>query len=208
VRARVHYQQARRGRASVPGSRRFKNSTFIRTRSTTRRWALFSELIRKFNEALNDNPGEHFTPRDVVHLMVDLMLAGDSDRIRRKVAVLTVYDPCCGSGGMLMITKEQVTIGLRKNGNPLRPPLNKDAGIHLFGQEVNPETLSAFRSLPERHPVLGPRFELGWRGISSGITGAGSSGTSSIYSPRFPRRIDPKPARVPFLGYRPENVGA
>jgi type I restriction enzyme M protein len=44
---------------------------------------IFEELIRKFNEALNENPGEHFTPRDVVHLMVDLMLAGDEDRIRR-----------------------------------------------------------------------------------------------------------------------------
>ena len=54
---------------------------------------IFEELIRKFNEALNENPGEHFTPRDVVHLMVDLMLAGDSDRIRRQGIVRTVYDP-------------------------------------------------------------------------------------------------------------------
>src|SRR3970040_1226815 len=55
---------------------------------------IFEELIRKFNEALNENPGEHFTPRDVVHLMVDLML-GDEGRIRRKGIVRTVYDPCC-----------------------------------------------------------------------------------------------------------------
>jgi type I restriction enzyme M protein len=61
---------------------------------------IFEELIRRFNEALNENPGEHFTPRDVVHLMVDLMLAGDRDRIRRHGAVSTVYDPCCGSGGI------------------------------------------------------------------------------------------------------------
>lgn len=63
---------------------------------------IFEELIRKFNEALNENPGEHFTPRDVVHLMVDLMLAGD---------------PCCGSGGMLMIAKEHITAVRRKNGD-------------------------------------------------------------------------------------------
>jgi hypothetical protein len=50
---------------------------------------IFEELIRKFNEALNENPGEHFTPRDVVHLMV-LLLAGDEDRIRQKGVVLTV----------------------------------------------------------------------------------------------------------------------
>ena len=45
---------------------------------------IFEELIRKFNEALNENPGEHFTPRDVVHLMADLLLAGDEDRIRER----------------------------------------------------------------------------------------------------------------------------
>jgi type I restriction enzyme M protein len=107
---------------------------------------IFEELIRKFNEALNENPGEHFTPRDVVHLMVDLMLAGDEDRIRRKGVVRTVYDPCCGSGGMLMITKEHVTIGLRKNGEVLRPAINPHAEIHLFGQEVNPETWAVSKS--------------------------------------------------------------
>ncbi|MGH7503938.1 MAG: type I restriction-modification system subunit M [Longimicrobiales bacterium] len=107
---------------------------------------IFEELIRKFNEALNENPGEHFTPRDVVHLMVDLMLAGDEGRIRRKGVVCTVYDPCCGSGGMLMITKEHITVGLRRNGGLLRPAINEAAEIHLFGQEVNPETWSVSKS--------------------------------------------------------------
>jgi type I restriction enzyme M protein len=107
---------------------------------------IFEELIRKFNEALNENPGEHFTPRDVVHLMVDLMLAGDEARIRRKGVVCTVYDPCCGSGGMLMLTKEHITVGLRKNGDLLRTSINKDAELHLFGQEVNPETWAVSKS--------------------------------------------------------------
>ena len=107
---------------------------------------IFEELIRKFNEALNENPGEHFTPRDVVHLMVDLMLAGDEHRIRRKGIVCTVYDPCCGSGGMLLITKEHVTVGRRRNGELLRPAINSDAEIHLFGQEVNPETWAVSKS--------------------------------------------------------------
>lgn len=57
---------------------------------------IFEELIRRFNEALDENPGEHFTPRDMVHLMVDLMLAGDEDRIDVPGIVRTVYDPCCG----------------------------------------------------------------------------------------------------------------
>ncbi len=107
---------------------------------------IFEELIRKFNEALNENPGEHFTPRDVVHLMVDLMLAVDEDRIRRKGIVCTVYDPCCGSGGMLMITKEHITVGLRRNGELLRPAITPQAEIHLFGQEVNPETWAVSKS--------------------------------------------------------------
>src|SRR5688572_20767945 len=107
---------------------------------------IFEELLRKFNEALNENPGEHFTPRDVVHLMVDLMLAGDESEIRARKAIRTVYDPCCGSGGMLIITKEHITAGLRKNGDLIRPAINKEAEIHLFGQEVNPETWAVSKS--------------------------------------------------------------
>src|SRR5437016_6331048 len=107
---------------------------------------IFEELLRKFNEALNENPGEHFTPRDVVHLMVDLMLAGDEEIIRRHGVVRSVYDPCCGSGGMLLITKEHITIGLRKNGEIVRPAINRNADIHLFGQEVNPETWAVSKS--------------------------------------------------------------
>src|SRR5256712_2384136 len=107
---------------------------------------IFEELLRKFNEALNENPGEHFTPRDVVHLMVDLMLAGDEARIRTKGVVRSVYDPCCGSGGMLLITKEHITVGLRKNGDIIRAAINPAAEIHLFGQEVNPETWAVSKS--------------------------------------------------------------
>ena len=107
---------------------------------------IFEELIRKFNEALDENPGEHFTPRDVVHLMVDLMLAGDEGRIAGPGVVRTVYDPCCGSGGMLMLAKEHITGGLRRNGERLRPAINAEAYIHLFGQEVNPETWAVSKS--------------------------------------------------------------
>ncbi len=101
---------------------------------------IFEELIRKFNEALNENPGEHFTPRDVVHLMVDLLLAGDEERIQRKGVVLTVCDPCSGSGGMVTITKDHIL------GNGGRGGINPDAEIHLFGQEVNPETFAVCKS--------------------------------------------------------------
>ncbi len=107
---------------------------------------IFEELIRRFNEALNENPGEHFTPRDVVHLMVDLMLAGDESSIDGEGAVRTVYDPCCGSGGMLTIAKEHIAIGHRENGSLLTSPVNPLAEIHLYGQEVNPETWAVSKS--------------------------------------------------------------
>ncbi len=107
---------------------------------------IFEELIRKFNEALNENPGEHFTPRDVVHLMVDLMLAGDEEELRKKGVARSVYDPCCGSGGMLTIAKEHTTLGEIREGKRLGDPVNPDAHIHLFGQEVNPETFAICKS--------------------------------------------------------------
>ncbi len=107
---------------------------------------VFEELIRKFNESLNENPGEHFTPRDVVHLMVDLMLAGDEDHIARKGAVHTIYDPCCGSGGMLMIARDHITKGRIINGTVAQRAINQAAEIHLFGQETNPETWAIARS--------------------------------------------------------------
>jgi type I restriction enzyme M protein len=101
---------------------------------------IFEELIRRFNEALNENPGEHFTPRDVVHLMVALLLAGDEDQIQGEGIVRTVYDPCCGSGGMLTIAKEHIL------GAEDRDGINPQADIHLFGQEVNPETWAVSKS--------------------------------------------------------------
>jgi type I restriction-modification system DNA methylase subunit len=59
---------------------------------------IFEELIRKFNEALNKNPGEHFTPRDVVHLMVRLLMEGGDDKLGREHPIGTVHDPCCEEG--------------------------------------------------------------------------------------------------------------
>ena len=107
---------------------------------------VFEELIRRFNEALDENPGEHFTPRDVVHLMVDLMLAGDEERISGSGVVRTIYDPCCGSGGMLTIAKDHITEGHRENGGIVAEPINRHAEIFLYGQEVNPETWAISKS--------------------------------------------------------------
>jgi len=89
---------------------------------------IFEELIRRFNEALNENPGEHYTPRDVVRLMARLLIAGDEKRLTPSGVIALVYDPCCGSGGMLTITKDEIL------------SRNAAADVRLYGQEVNPET--------------------------------------------------------------------
>ncbi len=95
---------------------------------------IFEELIRRFNEALNENPGEHFTPREVIRLMVDLLLACDTEALRRNHIVRKVYDPCCGSGGMLTIAKGRIL------------EINPHAEVYLYGQEVNPETFAVCKS--------------------------------------------------------------
>jgi type I restriction enzyme M protein len=96
---------------------------------------IFEELIRKFNEQSNENPGEHFTPREVIRLMVRLVLNGDKEILKQQSVLRTVYDPACGSGGMLSISKEYV-----------RDKFNPDADIRLFGQEVNDETYAVCKS--------------------------------------------------------------
>src|SRR5438046_3975472 len=95
---------------------------------------IFEELIRKFNEALNENPDEHFTPREVIRLMVNLLLAQDQDALKQNHIVRTVYDPCCGSGGMLTIAKDRIL------------EINPKADVHLFGQELNGETFAICKS--------------------------------------------------------------
>ncbi len=95
---------------------------------------VFEELIRKFNEAMDENPGEHFTPREVIRLMVNLLLARDSADLAQGHVVRTVYDPCCGSGGMLTTAKDRIF------------EINPSADVHLFGQEVNPETFAVCKS--------------------------------------------------------------
>jgi type I restriction enzyme M protein len=95
---------------------------------------IFEELIRKFNEALDENPGEHFTPREVIRLMVNLMLAQDREALSRNHIIRKVYDPCCGSGGMLTIAKERIL------------EINPKSEVYLFGQEVNPETWAVSKS--------------------------------------------------------------
>lgn len=88
---------------------------------------IFEELIRKFAEQSNEEAGEHFTPRDVVEIMTKLIFIENGVRLKQKDIIKTVYDPACGTGGMLTSCKEFV-----RN-------VNDSVDIVLFGQEVNEE---------------------------------------------------------------------
>lgn len=89
---------------------------------------IFEELIRKFAEASNETAGEHFTPRDVVRLMVNLLFAADDDILSKPGVVRSVYDPTAGTGGMLSIADDYIR------------HLNPEASLSLFGQELNGES--------------------------------------------------------------------
>lgn len=91
---------------------------------------VFEELIRKFNEENNEEAGEHWTPRDVVELMADLVFKPIADKIMD--ATYSCYDGACGTGGMLTVAQDRL-LQLAQNSG-------KQVSIHLFGQEVNPET--------------------------------------------------------------------
>jgi type I restriction enzyme M protein len=117
---------------------------------------IFEELIRKFNEALNENPGEHFTLRDVVRLMASLLIAGDEERLSEPGRVVTVYDPSCGTGGMLTITKDFI------QGSPEVEGVNPQADVVVFGQEVNPETFAVCKSDLFLKSETGRAGDRGW----------------------------------------------
>lgn len=91
---------------------------------------VFEELIRRFNEENNEEAGEHFTPRDVVKLMADLIFLPIANDI--ESGTYLVYDGACGTGGMLTVAEERLQKLAEKAG--------KDVSIHLYGQEVQPET--------------------------------------------------------------------
>lgn len=88
---------------------------------------IFEELIRKFSESYNEEAGQHYTPREVIELMVHILLNFDNAMLSSKQA-RTIYDPACGTGGMLSIASEYI----KKH--------NSSAAFLCFGQEINPET--------------------------------------------------------------------
>jgi type I restriction enzyme M protein len=89
----------------------------------------FEDLIRQFAEQSNETAGEHYTPRDVVYLMASLLFAGEEETLKKAGTIVRLYDPACGTGGMLTVGKEYI-----------REYINKKADVFLYGQELNPKT--------------------------------------------------------------------
>jgi type I restriction enzyme M protein len=96
---------------------------------------IFEELLRRFSEMSNETSGEHYTPRDIVSLLVSLVFSPDKDKLQERGKIISVFDPCCGTGGMLTIGKEWV-----------HDNINKDISVNLFGQELNETTYSICKS--------------------------------------------------------------
>jgi len=113
---------------------------------------LYEELIRRFSELSNETAGEHFTPREVIRLMVNLLFIEDDDLLTRPGVVETMLDPACGTGGMLSVAEDHL-----RDHNP-------QARLEVYGQELNPETYAVCRSdmmlkgQDASHIVLGNSF--------------------------------------------------
>lgn len=95
---------------------------------------IFEDLIRKFSEQSNETAGEHFTPREVIRLMVNVLFNEDSDTLTKEGIVKTMYDPACGTGGMLSVAEQHLN------------ELNAKAELKVFGQEINPESFAICKS--------------------------------------------------------------
>ena len=89
---------------------------------------VFEELIRKFAELSNETAGEHFTPREVIRLMVNLLFIEDDEALSKPGVVRSIYDPTAGTGGMLSVAEEHLS------------SLNPEARLVMYGQELNPES--------------------------------------------------------------------
>jgi type I restriction enzyme M protein len=165
---------------------------------------VFEELIRRFAELSNETAGEHFTPREVIRLMVNLLFIEDEDALRKPGVVRSIYDPTAGTGGMLSIAEEYLT-----SHNP-------DARLVIYGQELNPEsyaickadmlikgqdignivfgnTLSA-DGLPRKHfdyMLSNPPFGVEWKKIEKEIRKeADLMGFNGRFGPGLPRVSD------------------
>ncbi len=119
---------------------------------------IYEELIRVNAELSNEEAGEHFTPREVIHLMVNLLFA-DEDQLLTPGKIATIYDPACGTGGMLSVAEDYL-----KEKNP-------KARLHLFGQEIQPESYAICQSDMMMRNEQSARIEFGDSFTQDGFEG-------------------------------------
>ena len=165
---------------------------------------VFEELIRKFSEQSNETAGEHFTPREVIRLMVNLLFVEDDDGLRKPGVVRTLFDPACGTGGMLSVAEEYLA------------ELNPDARLQVYGQELNGESYAICKAdmlikgqdadqiqygnsfSEDRHPGLradylmsNPPFGVDWTKAEKVVRAEHESlGHAGRFGPGLPRKND------------------
>jgi type I restriction enzyme M protein len=108
---------------------------------------VFEQLVRRFNEAVNENPGEHYTPRDAIRLLVRLALALDPDAVTVPGITRTIGDCCAATGGLPILAREEIKRAHRAHFRKTQPGLTDEdyarslaPKVHIFGQELNPQT--------------------------------------------------------------------
>ena len=164
---------------------------------------VFEHLIRKFAEDSNETAGEHFTPREVIELMVNLLIAPDEDTITGDGQVINILDPACGTGGMLTAAEDHIKT------------INPDAEVYLFGQELNAEswaicesemllrdqrgehrtsaTRSATTATPARkfdYMLANPPFGVEWKKVKEEVEDEAELGYAGRFGAGLPRIND------------------
>ncbi len=164
---------------------------------------IFEHLIRKFNELSNETAGDHYTPRDAIRLMVDLVLHGDTDLLQNKAPLRTIYDPTAGTGGMLSIAEERIKA------------YKANAQIKPFAQEINDESYAickadmlikgedianivlgdtltddAFPNHTFDYMFSNPPYGVDWKKIESKVRAEQARGNKGRFAPGLPRVSD------------------
>lgn len=160
---------------------------------------LFENLIYRFAESANDGAGQFYTPRDVVRLLVDLVYAEDTEALRDRGTVRSIYDPTVGTGGMLTVADEHLR------------GLNPDASTALFGQEINPRTyaickadllikgqdpsnvrqgdtlvVDLFENRRFDYVLSNPPFGTDWKAVESDVKNEHARGGQGRFAPGLP----------------------
>lgn len=160
---------------------------------------LFENLIYRFAESANDGAGQFYTPRDVVRLLVDLVYAEDTEALRGRGTVRSIYDPTVGTGGMLTVADEHLR------------GLNPAASTALFGQEINPRTyaickadllitgqdasnvrqgdtlvVDRFEARRFDYVLSNPPFGTDWKAIESDVKNEHARGGQGRFAPGLP----------------------